>query len=89
MLQEFNDSIPDSAFVAHEVIGLDVLTAADIAILPYVERWLAIEEYLASKMTFLDLENVHGWYEKISSMPWAGGLRQPEHRFRNHYRMCI
>lgn len=48
LLQEFNDSIPDSAFVAHEVIGVDVLTAADIAILPYVEKWLAIEECIAS-----------------------------------------
>ena len=70
-MQDFNDSIPDSAFVAHEVIGIDKLTAADIAILPFVEQWLAIEGALASQMAFLDLENLHGWYDKIMGMDWA------------------
>ncbi|OMJ68850.1 hypothetical protein SteCoe_33588 [Stentor coeruleus] len=77
-----NKRVQGGRYYMTEELG-DVLTMADIALFPFVERiWALKESFLSEMVEGLNLSSLWQWYHRMISHVWIQQYLAPAHRLR-------
>ena len=88
-LREINDKyLVGGNYLMHSVIGEDVMTMADILMLPIIERLVAMRDTFFSKLLDSDdFSNTFAWYARLSQTGWAQRFQADPKRLANLIRI--
>ena len=71
----------------HEVCGEDLMTIADIALLPFIEFFSAFKETSLAEVMPAELSNLWAWFDRMSSQPWVQRNYLGPQATRNYIRL--
>ena len=77
----------EGSYLAADILGKNEISAVDMAIIPFIESYLANEDYLAEVFNGFDLRGLRGWYRACQGTSWMQQYLQPVARHRGHVRL--
>lgn len=83
-----NSYIKGGRHILHTQVGEDMVTLADVALLPFLERVISFRETLFQPVfEGEDFGPLMAWFEGIMATPWAASQRVNTHRLANVYKL--
>lgn len=83
-----NSYIKGGRHILHTQVGKDVVTLADLALLPFLERAISFRDTLFQPVfEGEDYAPLLAWFEGIMAYPWAASQRVNTHRLSSVYRL--
>lgn len=87
-LGKVNSYIRGGRHILHSKVGQDVVTMADVAMLPFLERAVSFrDDLLKPVFEGEDFSPLIAWFEGIMTEPWAASQRVNTHRLSSVYRL--
>lgn len=88
VLKKINSYAAGGNYILHSYLKEDVLTMADLLILPMMDRVYHFRESLFSPIfDGEDFSALFAWYERISALPWTAGPRADPKRLATVYKL--
>ena len=83
LLIKLNNLLKDGNYIAHEILGRNELTFADVMAFSFAERIVMLRDLAQDTWDEVNPTNVLEWFNRLCQEPWAQAHRIPENRLRN------